>query len=147
MVRAIFAVTGLLALAVPTLPDVDAVTFAKAFQSGQADQFRNRQVSGSGVSFHGPISERIADGRERTSLVVTLGAASSAGDLALLKTWKDFVAAERARTTVVVALSGPDLPAVTAAPTSLRFRASTTDRSARLCVCRRPAAAPPRRAV
>jgi hypothetical protein len=118
MVRATYALAGLLALATPTLPDVDAVTFVKAFQSGQADQFKNRQVSGSGVSFHGAISERVADGRERTSLVVTLGATSSTGEMALLNAWDDFVAAERARTTVVVALSGPDLPS---RPTPLRF--------------------------
>ena len=72
MLRAICAVAGLLALAAPVRPDVDAVAFAKAFQAGQADQYKNRQVSGSGTSFHGPIKERIADGSVRTSLVVTL---------------------------------------------------------------------------
>ena len=121
MVRAICAVAGLLATLIPALPDVDAVTFAKAFQAGEADPFKHRQVSGSGTSFHGAIKERIADATERTSLVVTLGAAPPGGDLILLRTWDDFVAAERARTTLVVALSGPELPAVTPEPTPLRF--------------------------
>jgi len=102
-------------------PDVDAVVFATAFQAGQADQYKNRQVSGTGMSFHGPIVERIADGSTRTSLVVTLGALPAGGELTLLKTWDDFVAAERSRTTLVVALSGPDLPAVPGQPVGLRF--------------------------
>jgi hypothetical protein len=121
MVRAICAVAGLLSLTASMAPDVDAVAFATAFQAGQADQYKNRQVSGTGMSFHGPIVERIADGSTRTSLVVTLGALPAGGELSLLKTWDDFVAAERARTTLVVALSGPDLPAVPAQPVSLRF--------------------------
>jgi hypothetical protein len=102
-------------------PDVDAVAFAKAFYAGQADQYKNRQVSGTGASFHGAIRERVADGSVRTSLVVTLGAAPAQGDLTLLKTWEEFVAAERARTTIAVALSGPDLPQVPAQPTGIRF--------------------------
>ena len=121
MLRAICAVAGLLALAAPGRPDVDAVAFVKAFQAGQADQYKNRQVSGSGTSFHGPIRERIADGSVRTSLVVTLGTVADGRDLTLLKTWDDFAAAERARTTLVVALSGPDLPQVPAQPTAIRF--------------------------
>lgn len=62
------------------------------------------------MSFHGAIQERIADGSTRTSLVMTLGSAAVDGKTALLKTWDEFVAAERTRTTLVVALSGPDLP-------------------------------------
>jgi hypothetical protein len=105
----------------PAPPDVDAVTFAKAFKAGQADQYKNRQVSGSGVSFHGTIRERVADGSTRLSLVVTLGAVDADGQLTPLKTWDEFVAAERARTTLVVALTGPDLPAAPAEPVSLTF--------------------------
>jgi hypothetical protein len=90
-------------------PDVDAVVFARAFRAGHADQFRNQQVRGSGVSFHGAVTERIADGSTRTSLVITIGAARDDAPV-LIKTWDEFVAAERARTTLVVALSGSSLP-------------------------------------
>jgi hypothetical protein len=90
-------------------PDVDAVEFTRAFRLGAADRFRNQQVSGRGVNFHGAVSERIADGTTRTSLVITLGADSN-GQPVLIKTWDEFVAAERARTTLVVALSGANLP-------------------------------------
>jgi hypothetical protein len=113
MIRAACAVLGTLTLLGPSLPppDVDAVTFALAFRDGKADQYKNKQISGSGVSFHGPIQERIADGSTRTSLVITLGSADPQGKLAPIKMWDEFVAAERARSTVVVALSGPNLPA------------------------------------
>jgi hypothetical protein len=112
MFRATCAVLGTLALLAPVaLPDVDAVSFALAFKAGTADQYKNKQIAGSGVSFHGAIPERIADGSTRTSLVITLGAVGPDRKLAVLKTWDDFVAADRARTTVVVALSGPNLPA------------------------------------
>ena len=121
MLRAICAVIGLAALAAPARPDVDAVTFAKAFQAGQADQYKNRQVSGTGVSFHGAVSERIADGSTRTSLVVTLGASAADGSVTQITLWDDFVAAEGARKTIVVALSGPDLPIVPAEPARLTF--------------------------
>ena len=90
-------------------PDVEAVAFASAFRAGKADQFRNQQVRGSGVNFHGAVAERIADGTTRTSLVITIGAARDSAP-ALIKTWDEFVAAERARTTLVVALSGSNLP-------------------------------------
>jgi hypothetical protein len=53
--------------------------------------------------------------------VVTLGSAAPDGHLVLLKNWDDFVAAERARTTLVVALSGPDLPQLPSQPTGLKF--------------------------
>jgi len=121
MIRTACAVLGLVAFFAPAPPDVDAVAFARAFKSGNADQYTNRQVSGTGVSFHGTVKERIADGSTRTSLIVTLGAETTPGTLAPLKTWEDFIAAERERTTVVVALSGPSLPDVPAAPTPLTF--------------------------
>lgn len=89
--------------------DVDAVSFALAFRAGKADQYRNKPVSGAGTSFHGAISERLADGSTRTSLVITLGAAELDGKATPLSTWDDFLGAERARTTLVVALSGPAL--------------------------------------
>jgi hypothetical protein len=60
------------------------------------------------------LSERsvsASQGTTRTSLVITVGAARDGGPPALIKTWEEFVAAERARTTEVVALSGSDLPA------------------------------------
>jgi hypothetical protein len=91
-------------------PDVDGVPFALAFRAGAADQYRNQRVRGSGVNFHGAIAERIADGTTRSSLVITVGAAQAGTTPALVKTWDEFVAAERARTTLVVALSGSDLP-------------------------------------
>ena len=113
MIRAACAVLGILALAAPAVPpqNVDAVTFALAFRDGKADQYKNKQISGSGVSFHGPIQERIGDGSTRTSLVMTLGSADPQGKLTVLRTWDEFVDAEKGRTTLVVALSGPSLPA------------------------------------
>lgn len=111
MLRAACAVIGTLALMAPAAPpDVDAVALATAFRAGNADQYKNKQVTGTGVSFHGAISERIADGSTRTSLVMTLGSVAADGKIGLLKTWDEFVAAEPARATLVVALSGPDLP-------------------------------------
>jgi hypothetical protein len=112
MIRAACAVLGTLALLAPSLPpqDVDATAFALAFREGKADQYKNKRITGSGVSFHGAVKERIADGSTRTSLVITLGSVDPQAGLKPIKTWDDFVAAERARTTVVVALSGPNLP-------------------------------------
>jgi len=121
MLRVTCALAALLTLAAPAPPDVDAVAFATEFRAGQADQYKLKQIAGTGVSFHGTISERVADGSARRSLVVTLGAASDAGAIAPVKTWEAFVEAERARTTLVVALSGPDLPDVPAQPTALTF--------------------------
>ena len=110
MLRTTCAVLGFAALLAPAQADIDAVTFATAFRAGRADQYKNKQVSGMGISFHGAIKEKIADGSTRTSLVITLGATTREGTLAPLKTWDEFVASERAGTTVVVALSGPNLP-------------------------------------
>jgi hypothetical protein len=112
MIRTACAVLGTVALLAPSLPpqDIDAAAFAIAFRDGKADQYKNKRIAGSGVSFHGAIKERIADGSTRTSLVMTLGTADPQGRLTPIKTWDEFVAAERARTTVVVALSGANLP-------------------------------------
>jgi hypothetical protein len=111
MIRTTCAVVGALAFLLPVAPpDVDAVTFALAFRAGNADRYKNMQVSGSGVSFHGAIRERIGDGSTRTSLVMTLGAATPDSKRTVIRTLDDFVAAERERTTLVVALSGPNLP-------------------------------------
>jgi hypothetical protein len=110
MFRSTCAVLACVALLTPAQSDLDAVTFAQAFRRGTVDQYKNKQISGTGVSFHGAIKERIADGSTRTSLVITLGSQAADGTLSPVKTWEDFVAAERRGTTVVVALSGPDLP-------------------------------------
>jgi hypothetical protein len=110
MLRATCAVLGFAALFAPVQADVDAVTFATAFRGGSADQYKNKRISGTGVSFHGAVTEKIADGSTRSSLVITLGAITREGTLTPLTSWTDFVAAERAGTTLVVALSGPSLP-------------------------------------
>src|SRR5262245_8529894 len=122
MLRSICAVLAVGALTLPSQTDIDAVAFAKAFKAGQADQFKNKRVAGSGMSFHGAIKERIADGSTRVSLVVTLGAAPAAdGPVAPILTWDEFTSAEGSRTTLVVALSGPDLPPVPAQPARITF--------------------------
>jgi hypothetical protein len=110
MIRTACVLAGLLAMFAPEQSTVDAVTFAQAFRAGAADQYKNRQIKGTGVNFHGAINERIADGTTRTSLVITLGSVREGSTLAPIATWDDFIAAERARTTLVVALSGPNLP-------------------------------------
>jgi hypothetical protein len=121
MVRAVCAFAGLIALAAP-FADVDATTFALAFRAGNGDRYKNTQISGVGTSFHGAIAERLADGSTRTSLVITLGSADRDGRLTPLNTWEDFVAADRAHTALVVALSGPNLPAPpTNGPTVFEF--------------------------
>lgn len=122
MLRATCAVLGFAALLAPAQADVDAVTFATAFRAGNADQHKNRQIAGTGVSFHGAVKEKIADGSTRTSLVITLGAIARDGKVTPLKTWEEFVASERAGTTLVVALSGPALPELsTTGPTTVEF--------------------------
>lgn len=110
MTRLACLLVGVLTLVASGSPaEVDAVAFARAFRAGTADQFRNQQVRGRGVNFHGAVTERIADGTTRTSLVITVGADRD-GAPVLIKTWDEFVAAERARTSLVVALSGSNLP-------------------------------------
>ena len=112
MTRMTCVLIGALALASSRPPaDVDAAAFVRAFRTGSADQYRNQRVRGTGVNFHGAVTERLADGTTRTSLVITVGAAGEAGTPTLIRTWDAFVAAERARTTQVVALSGADLSA------------------------------------
>ena len=111
IIRSALIVGGLVALLAPPQTTVDALTFAQAFRSGAADQYRNRLIQGSGLNFHGAITERLADGSTRTSLVITLGAAREGISPSVIKNWDEFVAAERARTTLVVALSGANLPA------------------------------------
>ena len=121
MVRALYAFAGLIAFAAH-FADVDASTFALAFRAGTAERYKNTQISGAGTSFHGAITERLADGSTRTSLVITLGSADRDGRLTPLNTWEDFLAADRAHTTLVVALSGPNLPAPPAnVPTVYEF--------------------------
>jgi hypothetical protein len=94
MFRVVCALAAFLTFAPPSL-DVDATAFALAFRAGKADQFKNTQVSGVGTNFHGAITERLADGSTRTSLVITLGAVDPDGRLAPLNSWDDFLAAER----------------------------------------------------
>jgi hypothetical protein len=121
MVRVVCAFVGLIVITVP-LADVDATTFALAFRAGGGDRYKNTQISGAGTSFHGAIVERLADGSTRTSLVITLGSADRESRVTLLNTWDDFLAADRAHTTLVVALSGPNLPAPPAnGPTLYEF--------------------------
>jgi hypothetical protein len=62
------------------------------------------------MNFHGAVNERIADGTSRPWLVMTLGAEREGSTPAVLKNVDEFVNAERQRTTLVVALSGKDLP-------------------------------------
>ena len=116
MIRLTCAVLGSLTLIAPAMPlpaapDVDAVPFAMAFRTRHADEYKNKQITGTGMNFHGVIQERLADGTTRPSLVITLGSELEPGKLSLLKTWEEFVEAERTRSTLVVALSGPNLPA------------------------------------
>lgn len=122
MLRATCAILGFAALLAPSQTDVDALTFVTAFRAGNADQYKDKQIGGTGLSFHGAIKEKIADGSTRTSLVITLGARARDGNVTPVKTWDDFVAAERAGTTIVVALSGPNLPEPAGAgPTAYQF--------------------------
>jgi len=110
MIRIALVFVAFIALLAPAQREVDAVTFVQAFRAGTADQFKNRVIAGTGMNFHGAITERIADGTTRPSLVITIGADREGSAPAVLKAWDDFVNAERQRTTLVVALSGTDLP-------------------------------------
>jgi hypothetical protein len=110
MIRIASLLVAAIALFAPAQAAVDAVTLAQAFRANAADQYKNRQIKGSGLNFHGVISERIADGTSRPSLVITLGSVREGSAPALIKTVDEFIAAERARTTLVVALSGASLP-------------------------------------
>ena len=92
MLRTTCAVLSVVALLTPAQTDVDARTFAAAFRTGGADQYRNKQITGSGVSFHGAIAEKFADGTTRTLLVITLGAMTREGQLTPVTTWEEFVA-------------------------------------------------------
>jgi hypothetical protein len=141
MIRLASAVAGLLALVVPAVAptDIHAVDLAKAFKAGTADQFRNKQVSGNGVDFHGPIEEKLADGSTRRSMVMTLGSLEPDGRLSLINSPEEFAAAERARTTLVVALSGPDLPQSEPKPGSIYLFSGVYDGQVRT-VARSPAA-------
>jgi hypothetical protein len=114
MIRIAFLLAAVIALVAPAQATIDAVTLAQAFRADAADQYKNRQIKGTGVNFHGAINERIADGTTRTSLVMTLGSVREGSAPAILKTVDEFIAAERARTTLVVALSGANLPPPTA---------------------------------
>lgn len=115
MIRPTCAVLGSILLLTPAPPapassDVDAVAFVLAFRARAADQYKDKRISGTGLNFHGAVPERRADGTTRVSLVLTLGAEPEAGKYTVLKTWEEFVEAERARTTLVVALTGDGLP-------------------------------------
>ena len=113
MFRTGWMIAGLLTLVALLQQPVDAVRLVQAFRDGTAGQFKNRRIAGTGVNFHGNVSERAADGTTRTSLVITIGSAVAGPPptLEIIKTIDGFMAAERARTTMVVALSGSALPA------------------------------------
>jgi hypothetical protein len=141
MTRIACVLAGVVSLAVTgSRPEVDGLQFALAFRAGAAAQYRNQQVRGSGVNFHGAIMERIADGTTRPSLVITVGAVREGAAPALIKTWDEFVAAERARTTLAVALSGADLP-VPAAGTPQTYEFSGVYNGQVRTIMRVPAAA------
>lgn len=110
MIRTACVLAAVVGLVAPAQAPVDAIAFAQAFRAGTADQYKNRQIKGTGLNFHGAITERIGDGSTRTSLVITLGSARDGSAPALISSVDEFIAAERARTTLVVALSGPNLP-------------------------------------
>lgn len=110
MIRTACVLTALVALVVSPQAAVDPVSFIQAFRAGAAEQFKNRVIAGTGMNFHGAVNERIADGTSRPWLVMTLGAEREGASPVILKTFDEFVKAERERTTLVVALSGRDLP-------------------------------------
>ena len=110
MIRIACVLAALIALVVPPQASVDALTFVQAFRAGSADQYKNRVIAGTGMNFHGAVNERGADGTSRPWLVMTLGAEREGAAPSVLKTYDEFVNAERNRTTIVVALSGRELP-------------------------------------
>jgi len=55
MIRTACVLAALVALAAPRQAAVDAVNLAQAFRAGKADEYKNRQVTGSGVNFHGAL--------------------------------------------------------------------------------------------
>ena len=110
MSRIAYVLIGVVALVVPPQASVDALVFVQAFRAGTADQYKNRVIAGTGMNFHGAVNERGPDGTSRPWLVVTLGAEREGAPPAVLKAFDEFVNAERNRTTLVVALSGQDLP-------------------------------------
>jgi len=114
MIRPACVLAAVAALLSPPQGTVDALVLAQAFRAGNADQYKNRQVAGTGVNFHGVIAERTADGATRTSLVMTLGRVREGASAAIpIRTADEFITAERLRTTLVVALSGANLPGPT----------------------------------
>jgi hypothetical protein len=76
---------------------VDAATFALAFQQGRGEQFKGRVIRGVGLDFHGGMP----------FLIVTVGAVGSDQTPRVIKTWDEFVAAQNARTTLVLVLKAP----------------------------------------
>jgi hypothetical protein len=84
--------------ALPMSDTVDAATFLLAFRAGQADQYKGKTVTGSGLDFNG-ASPR---------LVLTVGAESADKGAAPVTTWDQFLAAQNARTTLIIALDAPD---------------------------------------
>ena len=110
MIRSACLLTALVALVVPPQTSVDALVLVQAFRAGSADQYKNRVIAGTGMNFHGAVNERIADGTSRPWLVMTLGAEREGASPAVLKNFDEFVSAERNRTTLVIALSGVNLP-------------------------------------
>src|SRR5262249_60719268 len=99
MIRAACAVLGAVALLSPAIPraDVDAVTFITAFRAGNADQYKTKQVSGTGVSFHGAITERLADDPTRTRLALSVGSGRQGGQLGLSRARDQVLAGETGR--------------------------------------------------
>src|ERR1051326_9066804 len=98
MLRLTCAVLGLCAVLAPRV-DVDAVTLARAFKAGDVAQFKNAKVTGTGMTFSGAISERIAEGSTRTSLVVILRSSAADGRISPVSSWDAFVDADPTMTT------------------------------------------------
>jgi hypothetical protein len=84
--------------AVPTKDTVDAATFLLAFRAGQADQYKGKTVTGSGLDFNGSAPQ----------LALTVGAEGADKGAAPVTTWDQFLAAENARTTLIIALDAAD---------------------------------------